>query len=96
MTCPKCGSENINIQRVTTGSTTVTKHYAKHGLFYYLFVWWWIQIFKFLWWAIKLVFTAGLSLFFKKKKEVGTSISKTTNTNQNVAVCQNCGNSWNI
>lgn len=94
--CPKCGSDNINFQRETISSTTTMKHYSKHGLFYYLFVWWWIWIFKLMWGAIKFIFTLGLSFFLRKKKEVGSSVGKTINNNKTIAVCQNCGNSWEI
>ena len=39
-----------------------------------------------------IICTCGLWLLFGKKK----SKSKTTFSNQKVAVCSNCGNSWNI
>lgn len=47
MKCPKCGSENVNVQMVTE-TNLKTVH---HGLFWWLFIGWW-------WWPIKwLVFT---------------------------------------
>lgn len=40
MKCPKCGSENVNIQMVTE-----VKEKAKKGWLYWLFIgWWWEPI----------------------------------------------------
>jgi len=39
-----------------------------------------------------IIMTCGLWLIFGKKK----SKSKTTFSNQKIAVCSNCGNSWNV
>ena len=41
MQCPKCGSENVNVQ-VVSETHLSTKH---HGVVYWLFVgWWWIPV----------------------------------------------------
>lgn len=37
MKCPKCGSENVNIQAVTQ---IKNKH---HGIFYWILVGWWLE-----------------------------------------------------
>lgn len=38
MKCSKCGSENVNIQAVTT---TVKKH---HSVLYWIFIGWWLEV----------------------------------------------------
>ena len=41
MKCPKCGSENVNVQ-VVSETKLVTKH---RGIIYWIFVgWWWLPI----------------------------------------------------
>ena len=75
--CPKCGSNNVSIQIVQTGSVTNTK---KKGCLYSLFR------------TLLIICTLGLWSLFGKKKEK----SRTTYTNQKVAVCQNCGHQWNV
>lgn len=101
MKCKKCGSENVFTQQVQTGSRTKTKdkYYAKHhSLLWWLMIGWW-------WWMVVLfidlflaVCTCGISLFFRKKKNVGFSKgkSKTTMINKTIATCQGCGYSWNV
>ena len=83
MVCPKCSSTNTNIQ-VINESKLVNKH---HGIIWWLFVsWWWLPI---KW----LVFTVPALIFKifgigKRKKIKNITIKK--------AVCQDCGNTWNI
>lgn len=82
MKCPKCGSENVTVQVVTE---TELKE-KKHGAIWWLCVgWWWIPI---KW----LVFTlpALIIAIFKPKKY------KTKTHSKKVAVCNNCGKSWNV
>ena len=82
MKCPKCGSENINVQMVTE---TRMKE-KKHGIIYWVFIgWWWRPI---LWF----VFTLPMLIIsiFKPKKYKMTSKTK------KVAVCNSCGKSWNV
>ena len=93
MICPKCGSSNVFVQQVETGSvgtsrTVVTKH--THGLLYWLFIGWWIWIFK----LVLLPFR----LLFGHTKKVGkaTTISGTKNIHSTRATCQNCGHTWSV
>lgn len=82
MKCPKCGSENVAVQVVTE---TELKE-KKHGVIWWICVgWWWIPI---KW----LVFTlpALIIAIFKPKKY------KTKTSSKKVAVCSNCGHSWNV
>ena len=81
MTCPKCGSENVNVQVINE----VKLKNQHHGVIWWLFVgWWWI----FVKW---LVFTIPALIFAifgrKKQKAVNKTVAK--------CVCQNCGNTWN-
>lgn len=82
MKCPKCGSENVSVQVVTE---TGLKE-KKHGVIWWVCVgWWWIPI---KW----LVFTlpALIIAIFKPKKY------KTKTHTKKMAVCNNCGKSWNV
>lgn len=96
--CPKCGSDNISYQRETTGTIGGSRHTISsgHGCLYMALIGWWIWIFKLMWEMIKFGCTCGLSLFFRKKKATGRTISLSKNINRTVAVCQNCGNTWKL
>ena len=93
MVCPKCGSTNVNVQQLETGSvgtskTTITKR--RKGLLYWLFVGWWIWIFK--------IFLLPFKILFGSKKKIGsaTTISGTKNIFTTRAVCQECGHAWKV
>lgn len=95
--CPKCGSENITYQREQTasvgGSTHTFKAKGSHGILYWLFIGWWLWMFK---WIMAMC-TLGISLLFTRKKKgkvVGKTVTATKSINRTMAVCQNCGNSW--
>lgn len=80
MTCPKCHSENVQIQ-IVNEAQLITKH---HGCLWWCFVgWWWIPI-KWLFLTVPALFAA---IFIGKKKKI-------KNTQKKMYVCQNCGNSW--
>ena len=49
MKCPKCGSEDVKVQVVS--EEVVRVH--KHGWAYWLFVAWWLWIFKAMFWLLK-------------------------------------------
>lgn len=80
MVCPKCNSNNVNIQAMQD-----VKIKNKHrGILYWVFVgWWWIPI---KW----LVFTlpALIIAIFKPKRQ------KIVTKNYSMCVCQECGYSW--
>ena len=80
MKCPKCRSENIAIQAVTE-----VKEKRKKGWLYWLFIGWWWEIIA---WILFGVWKLLVVLFGKKTKVVSITHS--------VAVCQNCGNRWNV
>ena len=101
MFCPNCGSDKVIIQQVTQASEskTQTKHYeTHHGCLYWVLIGWWIWIFKVMWDLTLMLFTGGLSIFFKKKNQVGKSVGTTTtkNVNKTVATCQNCGKTFYV
>lgn len=78
MKCKKCGSENINVQVVTKVKS------KNHGLIYWLFIGWWLEI------TMWLLFTIPwLIIKIFKPKKIANKVQKQ-------AVCQNCGNSWKI
>lgn len=82
MVCPKCKSENVNVQ-VINEVEIKKKH---HGVLWWIFVgWWWLPI---KW----LCFTLPALIFkiFGRKKQ------KVVNKQKTVCVCQNCGNRWEI
>lgn len=80
MKCPKCGSENVNVQAVTE---TQVKN-ARHGCAWWLFVgWWWLPV-K---WICFFVPALIVKIFGHKKVKVES-------TQKTMCVCQSCGHSW--
>lgn len=73
MKCPKCGSENVNVQvvnsKIKTNHTGIIHACGR---------------------LLLIVCTVGLWLLVPSRKENSKIKSKS------VAVCQNCGNQWNI
>lgn len=98
--CPKCGSSNIVYQREQSASIGGSVHSfsagKSKGCLYWLLFGWWVWIFKFTWEIFKFCCTCGLSLFFRKKKAHGSTISASKSINKTVAVCQQCGNTWKV
>lgn len=82
MVCPKCGSQNVNIQ-VVTESELKNKH---HSIVWWIFVgWWWI----FIKWLVFTVPALIVKIFGGKKQ-------KLKQTEKSVCICQNCGYKWDI
>lgn len=83
MVCPKCGSNNVNVQVVS--ETSLYK--KKKGILWWLLVaWWWWVIEVFLW-----VFLTIPRLFVAMLKPAKYD---TKTTHHSMCVCQNCGHSW--
>lgn len=82
MQCKKCGSQNVNVQMVSE-SQLKTKH---HSILWWLFIGWWLEACLWFFLTIPRLLAA---LFGHKKQKLVTKHSS-------VAVCQNCGHSWNI
>lgn len=82
MQCIKCGSNNVNIQ-VVNESKLVTKH---HGLIWWLCIGWWWIFFK---WIFLTIPALIIAIFVGKRKTI-------KNIQRKVAVCQECGNTWDI
>lgn len=89
MQCPKCNSENVNIQREQTGTIGGARTYGnkRHGLIYWTFVGWWIWFFK--------IMLLPLRMLFGRRKGLNTLTAQKT-FNKTVAVCQNCGHHWKV
>ncbi len=81
-TCPKCGSNNVNIQ-VVNNAKLVTKH---HGIIWWLIIgWWWI----FVKWLIFTIPALIFAIFGHKKQKI-------KNVQEKIVVCQSCGNTWKL
>ena len=80
MKCPKCGSENVNVQVVN--ETNLKK---KHNWIYWVFIGWWLEPIMWLCFFLPMLIVK----IFKPKKY------KTVNRTVSKCVCQNCGNTWN-
>ena len=80
--CPRCGSNNVNIQ-IVNEAKLVNAH---HGIIWWIFIgWWWIVI-KWLYFTIPaLIF----KIFGSKRKKI-------VNVQKKIVVCQHCGNSFEI
>ena len=81
MVCPKCNSENVNVQIEQVSSKT-----KKHGNGFGGIV---NNTAR----AATAVCTLGMSNLVWKKSQGG---EKTTVENKKVCVCQNCGHSWDL
>jgi len=82
MNCPKCNSQNVNVQ-VVNEVKLKNKH---HGIIWWLLIgWWWIPT---KWLCFTLI--ALIVKIFSHKKQ------KAINKQVKMAVCQNCGNTWKI
>ncbi len=80
MVCPKCGSNNVNVQMVTE---TQIKN-KRHGIFWWLFIGlWWIPL-KWLFFTVPALI---VKIFAPKRK-------KLVSTHKSMCVCQSCGHSW--
>lgn len=82
MKCPKCGSENVNVQ-VVSETHLKQKH---HSIIYWILIGWWLSLF--LWVCLtlpKLIYN-----IFRPKKY------KTKIINKSICVCQDCGYHWEV
>lgn len=82
MKCPKCNSENINVQMVTN-TQLKNKH---HSIIYWLLIGWWLH--PLLWFFLTLPMILA-KLFGHKKQKI-------VQNHKSMAVCQNCGHHWNV
>ena len=80
--CPKCNSNNVNIQMINQ-TFQKTKH---KSLFYWLFIGWWLELCL---WFFLTIPRLLIALFVPKRKKI-------YNVTKKMAVCQNCGNSWEV
>ena len=100
MHCVKCGSENVESQlfQEDLGTSTVTKTRTKqigHGVLYWIFLGWWIWIFKLVFWIVAFIPMAILKALRKKRMKT-TTVESTIRHIQyrTVYTCKNCGNVW--
>lgn len=66
MKCPKCGSENVEVQMVSD-----VKEKRKKGFWYWVFLWWWELIL----WVVLTIPKIFIAIFGRKTKVV-TKIRK--------------------
>ena len=97
MQCPKCGSENVTVQREQTGSigagtNRVVIEQAKRskGCFYWVCIGFWWEPIKWL------CFDLWRNLFFGGKKRGGLNFKADKVLNKTIALCQDCGHSWKV
>lgn len=82
MICPKCGSENVNVQ-VVSETKLKKKH---HGLIYWLCCVWLLDLMLWLFLTLPRLIVA----IFKPTKY------KTKTIHKSMWVCQNCGHKWYV
>lgn len=80
MICPKCGSDNVTVQMVSTNELKK----KRHGIFYWLLIGWWLK--PILWVCLTMPMII-IKIFRPKKYKMITK-------HNSMCVCQNCGNSW--
>lgn len=96
MNCPKCGSENILIQREQTASlgagtnkVVIEEPKKSKGCIYWILIGWW-------WRPICFVCFGWIKPLIGGKKRSGLNLHANKTFNSTVAVCQDCGHSWKI
>ena len=82
MTCKKCNSENVQTQIVQE----MKIKNKKHGIMYWLFFGWLLDIFA---WIIFTIPRLIIAIFRPKKSKIVTRT-------RTMAVCQNCGYQWKV
>lgn len=97
MQCPKCGSENVIIQReqaanigAGTNKVVIENPKKSKGCLYWLCCGW---IFSFIYW---LSIGWWKNLFFGGKRKSGLNIHMNKFIHHTMAVCQNCGKTWKV
>ena len=107
MTCPKCGSENVDVQlfQETKGKTTKTKTKTRavtqrgHGCLWWLFIgWWWWLIDLFIW-CVAFIPRLVIQLLKGRKGRTRSttrtiSKEKVHTTYRSMCVCRECGHHW--
>lgn len=82
MICPKCQSDNVNVQIVNEAQLVK----ANHGCMWWIIIgWWWIPV--------KWIFLTVPALIFKIFGVGGKK--KIVNIQKKMCVCQKCGHTWN-
>lgn len=81
MKCPKCNSESVSVQAVTT-----TKEKTRHGIIWWILVGWWWEMLLWLFFTLPRLFIAILG--GRRKKIVSETHSE--------AICQECGYHWKV
>ena len=79
MNCPKCQSENVNVQMVSE-----SKLRRKRSVLYWLFIGWWLNPMMWLIFTLPMIF---IKIFQPKNKKIKT-------VHKSMYVCQNCGYNW--
>lgn len=79
MICPKCKSENVMVQAVNE-----VKQKPKHGIFYWIFFGWMIDLLLWFFLTIPKLIVA----IFRPRKITCKTVS--------YGVCQDCGHRWKL
>lgn len=79
MQCPKCGSDNVNVQMVSE-----SKLKRNHSKLYWIFIGWW---FNPIMWIVLTVPMIFIKIFQPKNKKIKT-------IHKSMFVCQSCGYNW--
>lgn len=94
--CPRCGSNKIQIKREKSGEISQKNRGVyvekKHGVFYWLFIGWWIWIYQ----IMLDILTFGYTYRKRKQRRMILVDTYDKNTDEwiTIAICQDCGNTW--
>lgn len=103
LTCPKCGSKNVetSLQQENHGSTTITKSKSVsksgHGCLWWIFVGWWLTLIDAIVWVVAFPVRLCIQLFKRKKvKTRGTSVTQEVANVEykTLCLCKDCGHHW--
>ena len=93
MHCPKCGSENIDVQvfqEMKGSKTKVRMKEKRHGCLYWCCFGWLIDLFS---WVF-FFFPRILLHIGRRKKYKGTETTKNNIDYVSCYICKNCGHHW--
>lgn len=107
MKCPKCGSENVDVQLIqeNQGKTTKTKSKTKsttrkgHGCLWWLFIgcWWWIvDLFI---WCVAFIPRLIIQIHSGRKDKTRSTTKTVSNEKvhtvyRSMCLCHDCGHHW--
>lgn len=88
--CPKCKSDNVNVQVVNETDTRVVE--KRHGIIWWVCIGWWWKPIK---WVLQLVLFGVFAVLYWIFKSPRYK-TVTRHQKESMTVCQDCGHTWEV